>query len=126
MPHRRIWLPSPSSPEHEREQTVNTIRRTLAAGALAGGLVVGFAGVAGAQAVDDVRYPPAVSPTVVEPPAEVVSENVSAASAAAVNSAGTLPYTGTDSSLPLAEIGVGLLAAGGLAVVVVRRQQAKA
>ena len=124
MPHRRIWLPSPSSPEHEREQTVNTIRRTLAAGALAGGLVVGFAGVAGAQAVDDVQYPPAVSPTTIaQPPAEVISENVSAA---AVNTAGTLPYTGTDSSLPLAEIGVGLLAAGGLAVVVVRRQQAKA
>ena len=105
---------------------MNTIRRTLAAGALAGGLVVGFAGVAGAQAVDDVQYPPAVSPTtVVAPPADaaVVSQNVSAA---AVNTAGTLPYTGTDSSLPLAEIGVGLLAAGGLAVVVVRRQQAKA
>jgi LPXTG-motif cell wall-anchored protein len=106
---------------------VKTLRRTVAAGALAGGLVLGFAGVAGAQTVDDVEYPPAVSPTSVTPDAEVLSAGVSAAApAAAVNSAGTLPYTGSDSSLPLAEIGAGLLAAGGLAVVVVRRQQAKA
>jgi LPXTG-motif cell wall-anchored protein len=104
---------------------VNTLRRTIAAGALAGGLVLGFAGVAGAQAVDDVEYPPAVSPTTIaqQPQAEVVSANVSAA---AVSSSGTLPYTGNDSSLPLAEIGAGLLAAGGLTVVMVRRHQAQA
>ena len=51
-----------------------------------------------------------------------VGEGVSAV-AAAVDTSGTLPYTGSDSSIPMAEIGVGLLAAGGLTVVMVRRRQ---
>jgi LPXTG-motif cell wall-anchored protein len=116
---------------------MKNLRRTLAAGAVAGGLVLGFAGVAGAQtAPEPTNYTPDVSPTTVidDPGAEVLGATVSAADAdaagaagaTAVSAAGTLPYTGNDSSLPLAEIGAGLLAAGGLAVVVVRRQQAKA
>jgi LPXTG-motif cell wall-anchored protein len=92
---------------------VKILRRSLVAGVVAGGLAIGFTGVAGA-----VDYTPDV---------QVLDAGVSAAdpAAAAVTSSGTLPYTGTDSSLPLAEIGAGLLAAGGLAVVVVRRQQGK-
>lgn len=45
------------------------------------------------------------------------------ASAGAVNAAGTLPYTGSGSSLPAAEIGAGLLAAGAAMVLVVRKRQ---
>jgi LPXTG-motif cell wall-anchored protein len=94
---------------------VKILRRSLVAGVVAGGLAIGFTGVAGA-----VDYTPDV---------QVLDAGVSAGqetAAAAVSSSGTLPYTGTDSSLPLAEIGAGLLAAGGLAVVVMRRQQGKA
>jgi LPXTG-motif cell wall-anchored protein len=75
---------------------------------------LGTAGVASAQATST-DYTPAVD-----------SEVLGTQQAAAVTSAGTLPYTGSDSSLPLAEIGAGLLAAGGLTVVMVRRHQAQA
>jgi LPXTG-motif cell wall-anchored protein len=96
---------------------VKIIKRTLIASAVAGTPALGFTGVAGAQALEyDVDVAGA---TVTDPAGQETA-------AAAVSSSGTLPYTGTDSSLPLAEIGAGLLAAGGLAVVVVRRQQVKA
>jgi LPXTG-motif cell wall-anchored protein len=42
--------------------------------------------------------------------------------ACAVSAAGTLPYTGTDSSLPLVQIGAGLLAAGALIMLTVRKR----
>ena len=51
---------------------------------------------------------------------------MSQADPVAVSSAGTLPYTGNDSTRTLAEVGVGLLAAGGIATVVVRRRNAQA
>lgn len=38
-------------------------------------------------------------------------------------SAGALPYTGNDSSLPLAQIGAGLLAAGAVIALTVRKRQ---
>ena len=41
----------------------------------------------------------------------------------AVTPSGTLPYTGSDSSLPLAQIGIGLVAVGGIAVLMVRKRQ---
>lgn len=95
------------------------IRRTILAGAVTVAAVVGLAG--GASAVE---YTPDVVPNTDVQGAQVSQTDV--ANAAAVDSAGTLPYTGNDSSLPLAEIGAGLLAAGGLMVVVVRRRQADA
>jgi LPXTG-motif cell wall-anchored protein len=52
----------------------------------------------------------------VQYPAAVASAEVASAS-------GTLPYTGNDSTLPLAEIGVGLLAAGGLVLLVVKSRR---
>ena len=74
--------------------------------------LVGFAGVASALDYSEVEG------------TEVITPQPAVSNAAAVSPAGTLPYTGSDSSLPLAEIGAGLLAAGGLTVVVVRRRQA--
>jgi LPXTG-motif cell wall-anchored protein len=41
----------------------------------------------------------------------------------AVTVSGSLPYTGTDSSLPLAEAGVALVAGGGALLLVVKRRQ---
>lgn len=46
--------------------------------------------------------------------------------AAAVTTAGTLPYTGSDSSLPLVQIGAGLLAAGAVIMLTVRKRQSLA
>jgi LPXTG-motif cell wall-anchored protein len=43
--------------------------------------------------------------------------------ATAVNAAGTLPYTGSSSSLPAAQIGAGLVAAGAVLVLTVRKRQ---
>lgn len=91
---------------------MKTIRRTLIAAPIALAITLGFAGAAGAQQVD---YTP-----------DVDAQVLGATQDPAVVASGTLPYTGNDSSLPLAEVGVGLLAAGGLAVVMVRRHQANA
>ncbi len=49
------------------------------------------------------------------------STNFTVACAAAVTT-GSLPYTGNDSSLPLAQIGAGLLAVGAVAVFGVRKR----
>jgi LPXTG-motif cell wall-anchored protein len=88
------------------------IRRTILAVAVTVTALVGLAGAASA-----LEYTP-----------EVESAQVQAAStdsgAVAVSNVGSLPYTGSNNSLPLAEIGAGLLAVGGLTVVVVRRRQA--
>lgn len=89
---------------------MSILRRTLVAAGVTIAVGLGTVGVANAQTT----YEPQVD-------AEVLGTTQEAAV-----SAGTLPYTGNDSSLPLAEIGAGLLAAGGLTVVMVRRQQAKA
>ena len=91
---------------------MKTVRRTLIAAPIALAIAFGFAGAASAQEVD---YTPKVD-------AQVLGTTQDPA----VQASGTLPYTGSDSSLPLAEVGVGLLAAGGLAVVMVRRHQANA
>jgi len=45
---------------------------------------------------------------------------------APVQTSGTLPYTGSDSSLPLAQLGIGLLAVGAFATILVRRRHAGA
>jgi len=92
---------------------MKNVRRTLVAAPLALAISLGIAGVAGAQTVD---YTPEVETEVL---------GVTQEQAVAVTASGTLPYTGNDSSLPLAEVGAGLLAVGGLTVVMVRRQQAK-
>jgi LPXTG-motif cell wall-anchored protein len=44
--------------------------------------------------------------------------------AGAVQTSGQLPYTGSDSSIPMAQIGVGLLAVGALVTFAVRRRHA--
>ena len=43
---------------------------------------------------------------------------------APVQPAGTLPYTGNDSTLPVAQLGIALLAVGALITVVVRKRRA--
>ena len=106
---------------------MKNLRRTLVAIAIVVAVSLGFVGAAGA-----VDYTPVVcteGQTVVdgqcvEVQGQTVEAGVAGAEAVAVEAAGTLPYTGNDSSLPLAEIGVALLAAGGLMVVLVRRRQA--
>lgn len=89
---------------------MKNLRRIAAAAGITVLATVGFAGVAAAETY--------------EPEAKVEAITQDPAVEAVTVSAGTLPYTGTDSSLPLAEVGVGLLAAGGLTVVMVRRHQA--
>ena len=94
---------------------------------------VGLAGVAGAA--DDPGYvPPACTDTVngvetaVPCNGPAVEDTVvdPAAAEAVTATAGTLPYTGSNSSLPLAEAGVALLAGGGALLLVVKRRQASA
>jgi LPXTG-motif cell wall-anchored protein len=46
-----------------------------------------------------------------------------ASNAGSVSPSGTLPYTGSDSSLPLAQIGAGLVAAGAVIVLSIRKHQ---
>ncbi len=99
-------------------------RRTIVAVTLTIIVALGFTGVAGA-----LDYTPvvctnglvAVGDECVEVQGTVVVAGETDP-AAAVSAAGTLPYTGS-SSLPVAEIGVALLAVGGLIVVMVRRRQ---
>lgn len=93
---------------------MKTVRRTLIAAPIALAVALGFAGVASAQQ----------APTDYTP--KVETEVLGKVQDPAVQASGTLPYTGTDSSLPLAEVGAGLLAVGGLTVVMVRRHQANA
>lgn len=93
---------------------MKTIRGAVGAVALAVMMVFAFSGIASA-----VEYPP------VEPTTSVLPSNVSAADVAAAPaavSAGTLPYTGSSSSLPLAQAGVVLLVVGGGLVLFVRRR----
>ncbi len=106
--------------------------RTAAAVAAFSVAGIGLAGVAGAQ--EDVSYvPPTCTETIngVETAVSCVDPEVAGivqeppVQAVAV-SAGTLPYTGSDSSLPLAEAGVALLAGGGALLLVVKRRQASA
>ena len=90
-------------------------------------------GLAGVAVAEDERYvPPACTQTVdgvvtavsCVSPQTVGTDPVGVDAATAVQSAGTLPYTGNNSSLPLAEAGVALLAAGGGLLLVVKRRQA--
>jgi LPXTG-motif cell wall-anchored protein len=91
------------------------ILRTAAAATAFGVVGLGLAGVASAAEPEYV-------------PAEVegsTQTNTPAVEAAATTT-GALPYTGNDSSLPLAEAGVALLAGGGALLLVVKRRQANA
>jgi LPXTG-motif cell wall-anchored protein len=89
---------------------VKNVRKAIAAASISTMAIIGFAGVAGA-----VDYTPT----------SVDDATLSQADPVAVSSAGTLPYTGNDSTRTLAEVGVGLLAAGGIATVMVRRRNAQ-
>jgi LPXTG-motif cell wall-anchored protein len=78
---------------------------------------VSVAGIAVAQEAD---YVP------VEVEGAVQSQGVAVAEVSAVQPAttsGQLPYTGNDSSVLLAEAGVGLLAVGGAAIAVARSRR---
>lgn len=103
---------------------MNILRRTLVAVALTVLVAVGFTSMASAA---EVTYNPAVCTdgTVLQDGqcVEVLGVTQQQDPAVAVSSAGTLPYTGSDSTMPLAEIGVALLAAGGLMIVMVRRHR---
>ncbi len=92
---------------------------------------LGLAGVAGAQTTDD--YNPSVCtedvngvPTVVpcdQGQVENAGVNAASGAAGAVQGGATLPYTGSDTTVPLAEAGVALVAAGGGLLYVVKRRQ---
>ena len=108
--------------------------RTAAAAAAFSVAGIGLAGVAAAQE-DPTYVPPTCTETIngvetavdcVEPDteAEVAGIVQTPAVEAVAVSSGTLPYTGSDSSLPLAEAGVALLAGGGALLLVVKRRQA--
>ncbi len=100
-------------------------RRTIVAVTLTIIVALGFTGVAGALDYNPVVCTNglvAVDDACVEVQGTVVVADQTDP-ATAVSAAGTLPYTGSNSSLPVAEIGVALLAAGGLIVVMVRRHQ---
>ena len=106
---------------------IRLIRSAVAVAAFA---TVGFT-MAGLAAAEDVDYPPekcttqvgGVETVVPCTPTEVEGTVVeSAAAAQSVDPAGALPYTGSGSTLPLAEAGVVLLAVGGGAVLVVKRR----
>lgn len=107
------------------------LRRSLVAVALTMLVALGFTGIAGAQVQDGVPYNPVIcigdkvlqGDTCVDALVQQRVNPVSAPAVAAVSAAGTLPYTGSNETRPLAEAGVALLAAGGLAVVMVRRHQ---
>jgi LPXTG-motif cell wall-anchored protein len=101
------------------------------AAAVATFAVVGLT-MAGVAAAQDTDYPPEQCTAQVNGVETVVSCDTgteaaaveSAVVAQAVDPAGTLPYTGSDSTVPLAEAGVALLAAGGAVVLVMKRRQA--
>ena len=107
------------------------IRVIRSAAAVVAFTAVGFT-MAGIAAAGDVDYPPekctdqvgGVETVVPCTPAEVKGTVVENAAVAPVaEPAGNLPYTGSDSSRPLAEAGVVLLAAGGGAVLVAKRRR---
>jgi LPXTG-motif cell wall-anchored protein len=110
---------------------VKILWKGMAAASVTALVALGVTGVAGAAEAEGTYGPVVctgnqvlVDGTCVDPPAEVSEADVSAGSveeATAVQSVGALPYTGSD-SLPLAELGVALLAAGGLMTVAVRRR----
>ena len=99
--------------------------RLIAALALVLASLLTFAGVASAQ--ESPSYT-GVSPTTIaiRPASDVAGQSAAPAQAApaqAAQASGALPYTGSN-SLPLAQIGVGLLAAGAIATIAVRRRNA--
>jgi LPXTG-motif cell wall-anchored protein len=97
---------------------MRTARKILVVMAIAVVALVGTAGHASAQVVD---YTPD------DPQTSVISNAVDSgdvAGATAVQSSGALPYTGSSSTLPMAQIGVVLVAVGGAAILLVRRRQA--
>ena len=94
---------------------MKNIIRTAAAAAAFTVAGVGLAGVATAAEPDYV-------PVQVEGITQVQAPAVQAVTA----TSGSLPYTGTNSSLPLAEAGVALVAGGGVLLLVVKRRQASA
>ncbi len=92
----------------------NIIRTAAAAAAF----TVAGIGLAGVAVAAEPEYVPAE--------VEGVTQTQEPAVDAVAVSAGTLPYTGNDSSLPLAEAGVALVAGGGALLLVVKRRQASA
>lgn len=96
------------------------LTRSIAALALVLASVLAFTGIASAQ--ESPTYT-GVSPTTIQNQPSNESMAQAAPAAEAAQAAGTLPYTGND-SLPLAQIGVGLLAVGAITTIAVRRRQA--
>lgn len=94
---------------------MKNIIRTAAAAAAFTVAGIGLAGVA-----------MAVEPDYVPTDVAGVTQTQDPAVEAVAVSAGTLPYTGSNSSLPMAEAGVALVAGGGALLLVVKRRQASA
>lgn len=106
------------------------MKKLICTAAAAGAVTTGFLAFAATAGAQETNYPPEVCTTdvngvetvvpCVDNEVVVVDQGNAAAEVAA---SGTLPYTGNDSTLPLAEIGVALVAAGGAAVMVVRHRR---
>lgn len=93
------------------------MKKIIRTAAAAGAFAVAGLGLTGVATAVEPEYVP-------EAQVEAVTQANEPAVAAV--SAGTLPYTGSDSSLPLAEAGIALLAGGGALLLVVKRRQAQA
>jgi LPXTG-motif cell wall-anchored protein len=115
----------PNQNSDERAHLVSKPTRFIAALALVLAGVLAFAGTASAQ--ESPTYT-GVSPTTITQGPGGESQAPAAAPAAAqaaqaTQASGALPYTGSD-SLPLAQIGVALLAVGAVATIAVRKRNA--
>jgi LPXTG-motif cell wall-anchored protein len=111
----------PNQNSDERAHLVSKPTRFIAALALVLAGVLAFAGTASAQ--ESPTYT-GVSPTTITQGPSGESQAPAAAQAAqATQASGALPYTGSD-SLPLAQIGVALLAVGAVATIAVRKRNA--
>lgn len=103
---------------------MSTLTRSLAALALVLATMFAFAHTASAQ--ESPEYSGQIPATLVldQGGVDQASAGIAAAQPAqAAQATGALPYTGSD-SLPLAQIGVALLAVGTLTTVAVRRRSA--
>jgi LPXTG-motif cell wall-anchored protein len=104
---------------------MKSLRMLFAITAIAVLAVVGLAGAAGAQSYTPDEPQTSVLGTGVSDTANDAGV-ASATAASATAASGTLPYTGSNDTLPFLQIGIVLLAAGGATVLFVRHRAAKA
>ena len=102
---------------------MSKLTRTIAAVALVLAASFAFAGVAGAQTTNATPDYTGVSPTTQDQGAGAGAGDLARGAGAA--GTGALPVTGGD-SLPVAQLGVALLAVGAITVLAVRKRNAAA